>query len=64
MASFFPVLLKIPKWRITSAQYPTGYKYETVNLLRLHVFRERNYLLPMQVGEMLRNTALIQTPGW
>ncbi|RNL54750.1 RagB/SusD family nutrient uptake outer membrane protein [Pedobacter jejuensis] len=51
--------------RVTiSPQFPTGYKYDIVNSLRLHVFKERNYLLPMQIGEMLKNTALIQTPGW
>ncbi|MFC4212342.1 RagB/SusD family nutrient uptake outer membrane protein [Pedobacter lithocola] len=51
--------------RVTiSPQFPTGYKYDVVNSLRLHVFKERNYLLPMQIGEMLKNTALIQTPGW
>ncbi|MBC7567362.1 MAG: hypothetical protein H7223_10420 [Pedobacter sp.] len=47
-----------------SSEFPTGYMYEVANSLRLHTFKEKNYLLPFETGEMLRNTALIQNPGW
>ena len=47
-----------------SAEFPTGYKYEVVNSLRLHTFKEKKNLPPFETGEMLSNTALIQNPGW
>lgn len=44
-----------------SAEFPTGYKYEVVNSLRLHTFKEKNSLLPFETGEMLSNIALYNT---
>ncbi|WP_442588701.1 RagB/SusD family nutrient uptake outer membrane protein [Pedobacter sp. AW31-3R] len=40
------------------------FTYEVVNTIRMHVFRPKQYLMPIPQVEILKMTAMVQNPGY